>query len=524
MKRSLSLLLFFSSFAISGQVASQPASRLGPPAKPKLIVGIVIDQFRYDYLTRFRSEYTGGLARMLAQGANFTNAYQDHAPTVTASGHAAFLTGSAGSVNGIVNNGWYDRETARPVTSVSDDSVRQLGAPGPGASPNRLLASTLGDQMKMAGCDCKVIGIAIKDRSAILPSGHAADAAYWFDPASGSVVSSTYYFGELPPWVSEYNASHPANRWLGAKWSAIYTAGKLFRTMPATADQSFYVSLGGSPYGNELTEDLAEHAVRAEQLGKHKDTDLLTISFSSNDAVGHAFGPDSDQVHDMSVRTDRLLGKLFRFLDTEVGAGNWLLVLTADHGVAPVPEVNQKRRMPGGRLNGQQQAAALEKALAAKYGEGHWILDTSAGVYLNHKLIGEKKLDLDEVEETAARVVRAMPHIFRVFTAEQLRRGQTPPDTMSRRIQLGFYPRRSGDLIIVQDAFWLYGAMTAGHGTPFNYDAHVPLLFLGPQVKPGRYDETVTVRDVAPTLAAILQVEPPSGSFGRVLNEMLRTR
>lgn len=524
MRRSFFLALLLSSLGVFGQVAPKPAPRTAAPVKPKLIVGIVIDQFRYDYLTRFRSDYTGGLARMLTQGADFANAYQDHAPTVTAAGHAAFLTGSAGSVNGIVSNEWYDRATAKRVTSVSDDSFRQLGAEGRGASPNRLLASTLGDQMKMAGCDCKVIGISIKDRAAILPSGHAADGAYWFDAASGNFVSSTYYFPELPAWVSDFNKTRPADHWLGAKWSAVYGAGKLFRTMATTPDPRFYQSLDSSPFGNELIEDFAERAVKAERLGKHRDTDLLTISFSSNDYVGHAAGPDSDEVHDMSVRADRLLDKLFRFLDAQVGARNMLIVLTADHGVAPVPEVNQKRRMLGGRLNSRQQLAALEKALTEKYGEGRWILDASDGVYLNHELIREKRLDLGEVEETAAQAARVMPHIFRAFTAEQLRHGAVPPDLMSHRIQMGFNFRRSGDVIVVQDAFWIYGATGTSHGTPFNYDAHVPILFLGPQVKPGRYQETVTERDIAPTLAAILQVEPPSGSLGRVLDEMLRTR
>src|SRR6266849_128668 len=252
---------------------------------PKLVVAIVIDQFRYDYLTRFRSEYTGGLKRMLDDGANFTNARYRHYQTVTASGHATFLTGSTPAMTGIIGNEWWDRTSGAAVTSVSDTRTRLLGANGAGSSPRRMLQSTVGDELKASGKGGKVIGISIKDRAAILPSGHTADAAYWFDNASGNFVSSTYYFNALPAWVTEVNKSHPADKYAGQEW--------LKHKMPEGGGRALYDELEATPYGNELIQQLALRALAAEKLGAGPKTDVLTVSYSANDYVGHRYGPDS---------------------------------------------------------------------------------------------------------------------------------------------------------------------------------------------------------------------------------------
>ena len=480
-----------------------------PP--PKLVLAIVVDQFRYDYLTRFRGEYHAGFERLLTRGAVFTNARYEHYPTVTAVGHSTFLSGATPSMSGIVGNEWYDRESGKTVASVSDDAVKLLGAGGAGASPRRLLVSTVGDELKMARSGAKVIGISLKDRSAILPAGHMADGAYWFDPRAGSFVSSSFYFPELPAWVAAYNATRPADGFRGAHW--------LDRTLPS--DTSVYAALEGSPFGNELVETFAERAVQAEKLGQRNVTDLLAVSFSANDYVGHATGPDSPEVKEMSIQTDRVLGKLFGFLDAALGMGNVLVIMTGDHGVAPVPEVNAARRMPGGRMPQGVVRKAVEAALTGNYGAGQWLLNASdTAFYFNLELIRQKKLDAREVERTAAEAARAIAHVFRVYTREMLLNGAVDAP-VGRRVRNGFYAPRGPDMYVLLEPYWLYGTSGTTHGTPFSYDAHVPVIFMGPGIKTGRFNEEISVNDVAPTLATYLDIETPSGSVGRCLAEIL---
>jgi predicted AlkP superfamily pyrophosphatase or phosphodiesterase len=335
------------------------------PKKPKLVLAIVVDQFRYDYLIRFRSEYHGGLARLLSQGAVFTNAGYIHVPTVTAVGHSTVLTGATPSTSGIVANEWFDRDEGVHVTSVSDSHTQLLGGSGTGSSPNRLLVSTIGDELKMAGGgQPRVIGVSLKDRAAILPSGHMADGAFWFDTRTGNFVSSTYYYKALPAWVEQFNALRPADQYRGVSW--------LGHKLPDD-NARLFAEIEVSPFGNELVEAFAERAVASEQLGTRESIDLLTVSFSSNDYVGHRYGPDSPEVRQTALATDRLLEKLFQAVDGRVGAGNYLVVFTADHGVAPVPEVNVARKMPGGRIDPAAIRAAVQIALVKKYGAGEWL-------------------------------------------------------------------------------------------------------------------------------------------------------
>jgi predicted AlkP superfamily pyrophosphatase or phosphodiesterase len=485
------------------------------PRKPKLVVAIAIDQFRYDYLTRFGGEYTGGFRRLLSQGAVFTNARYEHFPTVTAIGHSTFLSGATPSFSGIIGNEWFDRAGGKQVTSVSDDSVRILGGQGEGgASPRRLLVSTVGDELKIAdGGKSRVIGISLKDRSAILPAGHMANGAFWLDSKTGHFVSSTYYFEDLPGWARDFNSGKPADKYRGVKW--------LTHTMPDEASEKLYGKLPASPFGNELMEALAERAVAAEQLGRHDTTDILAVSFSSNDYVGHAYGPDSPEVHDISVRTDRLFDKFFRFLDAQVGAQNILFVLTADHGVAPVPEVNAERKMPGGRLPAHGVTDAVQAALAAKYGEGKWIQGPAENsLYLNLDLIRRKNLDRAEVDRTAAQAALAVAHVFRVYTREQLMSGAGMDDAAGRRVKNGFYAPRGADVYVLAEPYWLPGASGTTHGSVFDYDTHVPVIFMGPGIRAGRYYANIAPNDIAPTLAVILSVETPSGAMGRVLSEI----
>ena len=496
-----------------------------PPSspKPKLVLALVVDQYRYDYLTRFRTDYHGGFARLLEEGAVFTNAYLDHSPTVTAVGHSTFLTGAIPALSGIVSNEWYDRDTGKQITSVGDDGVALLGGkPGKGSSPRRLRVSTVGDEMKMSGkWSTRVIGISIKDRAAILPSGHMADGAFWFDSKTGNFVSSTYYFPELPEWVAAFNSQRPADRYLGAEWVPTW-GGPPLRKMAAEAGRAFYDSLASSPYGNQLLEQFAEQAVTSLQLGAGGGIDLLTLSFSCNDYVGHRSGPDSPDVRDISIRTDQVLDKLFRFLDQQIGLEKVLVVLTADHGVAPVPEVNQARKMPGGRISDKLVLDKVREALSARYGAGPWVISSNGPEpYLNRELIRRKKLDLTEVLDVAAEAVRELPHVFRVYSSARLTLGEAPFDPVDRRVRNGFDSRRAPDLFVVPDPYWMFSTAGTTHGTPFNYDTHVPVIFMGPGIKPGIYHQTIIPNDIAPTLATLLEIEVPRGSVGRALHEIL---
>ncbi|MCC6590822.1 MAG: alkaline phosphatase family protein [Bryobacterales bacterium] len=501
--------------------APRPAART---QRPKLVLAIVIDQFRLDYFYRFRDQYTGGLAQLYNQGAFFTNAHYEHFPTVTAIGHSTVLTGATPSISGIVGNEWYDREIKKQVTSVSDDKVTLLGGSGPAASPKKLLVSTVADELKMSGGKSKAIGISMKDRSAILPVGRMADAAYWFDDESGHMVTSTYYMSELPAWVKSFNDSRVTEKWCGQPWTSITdsSAPPLFE-IPAGAGKPCMKAIERSPFGNDLVEQFAEAAIANEKLGQNGGTDVLSVSFSANDRVGHDVGPDDPKVKDISIRTDRQLAKLFQFIDQKVGMRNVVVVLTADHGVAPLPELMQQRKMPGGRVPESAALKRVEDRLTELYGTGKWIVGKSGPApYLNYELIENKKLDAGEVREQAAEVLRHTPYIYRVYTRDQLAAGRTLDDLIDRRVRNGYHAQRAADLFIVIEPYWLFEKGGTSHGTPYNYDSHVPVVLMGPGIKPGRYHHRAAVNDIAPTLATLLEVEVPSGATGRVLEEALR--
>jgi predicted AlkP superfamily pyrophosphatase or phosphodiesterase len=510
-------------------IAAGGVLNAAPPTvkRPKLVLAIVIDQFRYDYLLRFRNDYHSGLERLLQQGAVFTNAYYRQAATVTAVGHSTFLSGAPPSISGIIGNEWYDRESGKTVTSVSDPATKLVGGvPGePGSSPWRLQVSTVPDELKIQDGASRVIGVSIKDRSAILPAGHTADAAYWYDSNSNHWVTSSYYRSELPEWVQAVNAKQSYRRAVGATWLPVDAkdgSATPFCTMVAGTATRYCGGIEATPWGNEMIEEFAEAAVAGENLGRHAGTDVLTVSFSSNDYVGHAVGPDDPAVRDISIRTDRLLGKLLEDVDREVGAGNTLVVLTADHGVAPVPEVNQARHMPGGRLAENQLVAMMTDALVKRFGPGKWFVAPSATMpYLNWELVHTKKLDLAQVESVAADAARQGAHIARVYTRQELMTGAVQRDPIGNAISLEFFAPRFGDLYILAEPYYLFDATGTTHGTPYDYDTHVPLIFCGPGIRTGVYTRRVAINDVAPTLAEILGVERPSGSIGNVLPEIV---
>ncbi len=520
--------------------------------RPRLVVSIVIDQFRHDYLQRFGDQFgEGGFKRFLNRGAVFANANYIHSPTVTACGHATVLSGATPALNGIIANEWYDRELSKNISSVSDDKAqfKALGADEKEkpAAPHKLLGTTLGDEMRLAtNGQAKVIGMSYKDRSAILPVGKRPHGAFWFDDDTGNFISSTYYFPALPAWVEKFNQEQSPKKYFGKTWDRLLPVAAYARssvddapyerknktgaTFPYTltggetqATKKFYDVFEASPFANEHLVTFAKAAIEAEALGADDITDLLSISFSANDLLGHAYGPYSQEVQDMSLRTDRVLAHLFNYLDQRIGLSNVIVTLTADHGVAPVPEQVMEFGY-GGRLVARDVSAAATNALNAKYGEAAWVKAfVSGNLYLDLALIAERKLNLAEVEATAAAAMAALNGIHAAFTSTQLQRGDVPATYVAQAVTQGFYAPRNGNVIVVAQPFFMFGeGSNTTHGSPYSYDTHVPVLFFGANIIPGTYHAASSPADIAPTLAALLGLQAPSNSIGRVLQEALK--
>jgi hypothetical protein len=524
--------------------AGQAAPRPRPASRPRLVVVIVVDQFRADYLQRFRPFFgAGGFNRFLETGASFPGARYQHAITSTCPGHAVILTGSYAEVNGIVANGWYDRRTARPVYCAEDQAVSLVGSAGPGRSPRNLLDSSVGDVLKTATAGrSRVVTVAGKDRSAIMLGGHRADAAYWM--ADTLFVTSTYYRRDLPTWVREFNAARRVSAYFGRPWDRALPADA-YRMMgpddePAESDvaglgRTFPHPLAGpaafenSPFLNDVLADFAVRAVEAEGLGRDSVPDLLGIGFSASDHVGHLYGPDSHEVMDATVRLDRTLRRLFDALDRTIGLANVVVVLTADHGVAPMPEVRH-RLHPGAPVARRLDPASIEsvvrRALAARYGQlpaPGWIVHHSPPMmYLNVAALEARHVPIGDAERVAQAALRAIPGVHEVRTSEELAReraaGLETPMTRS------FHPSRSGNLYYTLTEYWLADAGRTGadHGSTWRNDQEVPLLWFGRGILAGVHPGPADIADIAPTLSALLGVGPPGGATGRVLPGVLR--
>jgi predicted AlkP superfamily pyrophosphatase or phosphodiesterase len=568
--------LLFSSIAASQQRAPQSAaaqSGLGTK-RPRLVLLIAVDQFRYDYLERFGDLFVqNGLRRLLRNGASWVDSNYDHMPTYTAPGHSTMMTGAYPAESGIIANEWPDRSSGKKVSSVSDDSVKLLGGKQNenGASPRRLMTSTLGDELRLVTNDrAKVLGISVKDRSAILPAGRHANAAYWF--SGGSMVSSTYYFDELPGWVTGFNRTRPADKYFGAKWERLLPESEYLKragvdsptwedigrvpgdtnAFPHTVTggatgpgREFYNALDYSPFTNDLLVSFARQAIINEQLGQDNDTDLLSVSFSANDYVGHRYGPYSQEAMDISLRVDRQIATLLDFVQRSVGLANTIVVFTADHGVAPIPEHAAALGLGGVRLKADDVLTAIRSAISSHYNPHATAPDPTTdyiyryddngtskdafingNVYFNYAALKRDGVSLDEIEELAGEAALTVPGIARYFTRAQLQRGATSvSDPIARRASHGFYPGRSGDLVVVPDPFkYLGDSITATHGSPYSYDTHVPLIIMGAGLHPGRYFEAASPADIAPTLSALLGLQAPSSTTGRILLEAIKRR
>ncbi len=522
-----------------------------PEGPVRLAVLVVFDQMRGDFPERWRELYgKEGFARIMKDGVTFTHCHYPYGTTTTGPGHASMLTGTCPDKHGIVNNAWY--ENGQSVYCAG--STRYEFVPGPSArgatvgNPDRLLAETVADVLKAKHPEAKVFGLSLKDRSAILPCGKRPNGAYWFD---GKFVTSTYYDDHVHPWVEKFNNSKVADRWFSKNWTRFRTninyddfsgpddvpgegkGSKQGRTFPhlmtggeIAIHKEYYSALANSPYGNEMLLQLAKECVTAEKLGADGTPDLLVVSFSSNDLIGHTWGPDSHEVLDVTLRSDALMAELLRFLDDKVGKGRYLVGVTADHGVCPLPEVNTPYRKGAiaKRVDPKQIQKDVEAHLTAKFmspkakaekdKDTAWIESTSfPWVYLNRKAVAAVEKTPEEVAEAMAVFLRTQPDIARAFTRADLEGKFPADDAVANRVRRSFYPARSGDVYIVLKEWYLPSVATGTgttHGAPFDYDAHVPLMLYGPGITGGRTDEKTTPQAMAAIFAKWLDVPNPS--------------
>jgi predicted AlkP superfamily pyrophosphatase or phosphodiesterase len=496
--------------------------------RPKLVVVIVIDQFRGDYLERYREEFgEGGFRLFLDHGADFTNCDFDYANTRTAPGHATLFTGAYSDGHGIVSNEWWDPQKKRMVTSVFDDSTQLTGVSGqePGASPHNLLADTLGDQLKLATYGkSRVYALALKDRAAILPGGFAADGAFWIDHKSGAWISSTYYGQELPAWVQDFNRAKHAEAYLNREWKD--KDGKVLRsTTPASGHEAdFYGLVGSTPFANDYEFDFARELVTHEKLGSGPTTDLLAISLSANDILGHAVGPDSPEMHAMALALDRQLAGFFDFLGHQIGLANVWIALSADHGVAPVPAFAVKMRIPAQALSAGVLREQLNTMLSKKLSPGHpadyvkdfdyplaW-LDDGAFAAIHMK---------EAAAESAVGEAMLQTGIRQSFTKSQLAAGDVPRTALGQQYLHSYSPVGGWFVMGVSPPFAVGSLHGTDHGTPYHYDTHVPLAFYGLPFRPGTYRTHAEPVDLAVTFASLLGINPPTQATGRVLTEAL---
>lgn len=527
------------------------ASAQAPAATPRLVVAIAVDQLRADYMDRFRPFFArGGFDLFFRRGASFAEARYEHATTSTCPGHAVILTGSYGHVNGIIANNWYDAKAGRGEYCAADTTVTLIGSALPGRSPRNLNGATVGDVLKIStGGRSRVVTVSAKDRSAIMLGGHLADAAYWMEDTL--FVTSTYYRPDMPLWARELNASGKVTSYFGRKWDRLLPAGAyemvgpddvaaeadeagMGRTFPhpiaggPTIGKGFVDAFDRSPFSNDVVADFAMRAVTAEGLGRDTVPDLLGIGFSANDRMGHAYGPDSHEVMDATVRLDRTLARLFGFLDRAVGLANVVIVLTADHGVAPLPEVFQ-RLHPGAsprRFHPAVVDSVVDTALAARYGAAPapgWVIHhDQPQLYLNLAALRARRVAVEEAERVAQGAVMSVPGVHQALTASELAKGRAAGVRTGE--VYSFHPQRSGNIYYQMAPYILVDDEPTGtdHGTPWAYDQQVPLLWFGSRIIPGIRQTSAVVADIAPTLSALLGLTAPGGSQGRVLSEILR--
>jgi predicted AlkP superfamily pyrophosphatase or phosphodiesterase len=497
-------------------------------AQPKLVVVIVIDQFRGDYLERYHDQFTeGGFRLLLDHGAYFTECNFNYANTVTAAGHATLLTGAYSDGHGILANEWRDPQKERMVTSVEDDATHLVGisSNGSGASPHNLLADTLGDELKLATQGkAKVFGIALKDRAAILPAGFSGDGAYWIDQKSGAWITSTYYRNELPGWAQKFNDSQRAEKYLNREWKD--SQGNLLRSTKPEAGKpaDFYNLVGSTPFGNDYEFEFARELITYEKLGDGPATDLLVISLSPNDLLGHQVGPDSPQIAAMALALDHELADFFNFLGHQIGLANVWIALSADHGVAPIASVAAKLRIPAPILSGDKVKTELNRVLSAKLSPAHpaeYVTNFGPSIaWLNEKTFAALNLKEETAEHEVGEALQQIG-MRGYFTRSQLAKGEMPNTALGLRFAHSYSPAGGWYVMAVLPEFAEGNDSGADHGSPYTYDTHVPLAFFGSPFQAGTYRTHAEPVDLAVTLASLLGINAPSSAIGRVLTEAL---
>jgi len=531
----LTLIIFtgFQSFAqkksksisFSLQVGSENKTE-----KPKLVVGIVVDQMRYDYIYRFWDDFgNDGFKRLINEGHFFRNAQFGYVPTYTGPGHASIFTGTTPSVHGIIANNWYDKQASEMVYCAGDGSRETvcnceknhtdvISTDGK-MSPHQMLTTTIGDEMQLFNPESKVIGISLKDRGAILSAGHAADAAYWMD-SKGEWITSSYYMDELPDWLKEFQDENPSSNYLKGDW-------EVDEQFSHNLD-SLFIKKGGSgikstPFGNTILKELAIEILQNEKLGKGNSTDFLSVSFSSTDYIGHQYGPHAAEIKDTYIRLDNDIADILNNLDKEIGAENVVLFITADHGVVSEPQELLERNIPAGYFDGSVMKKELSTHLITNYGEGEWIENYSNNqLFLNRKLISERNINLQEIERKCASFFLKYEWVKNTYTATQIHENEYN-DSFHSLIQRGYNQKRSGDVIVSLQTGWLSSYWEKGgttHGSSYSYDTHVPLIFWGGTIPQGQTDRKVNIRDIAPTISTILGTAYPNGCTGNPLPEV----
>jgi predicted AlkP superfamily pyrophosphatase or phosphodiesterase len=549
---SLFLLLIFSVISIKAQNTNkrEQTDAYYTNSNPKLIVGIVVDQMRYDYLTRFYSKYGArGFKRMMDEGYNCKNNHFNYVPTYTGPGHASIYTGTTPKYHGVIGNDWYDRTTKEMVYCAGDDNVKSIGTLNKAGmmSPHRMQTTTFSDENRLyTQMQGKTIGVSIKDRGAILPAGHTANAAYWFHGKDEGVwISSSFYMSELPKWVKDFNESEIAKSYF-KMWDTFYDI--ITYTESGSDDNSFEGGFNGkdkptfpydlkalkdsnngfdliksTPFGNSLTLDFAIAAIKGEQLGQDNYTDVLTLSFSSTDYIGHNFGVNSKEIEDTYIRLDKDLERLFNYLDSEIGEDNYTVFLTADHGAVEVPAYLASLKIPAGYVFNNERKQLFETFLMDTYGRKDIVENISNNqVFLNKSIVKEMNLSLSDVQQQIVNEQMNYDHVAKAYTATTITSASFATG-IEVLLQNGFNQKRSGDVILVNDiAFISYSKTGTTHGSGFNYDTHVPLLFFGKGIIHGSTFQRTAITDIAPTISALLNISLPNGSIGNPLEFVLK--
>ncbi|WP_440422128.1 alkaline phosphatase PafA [Prevotella merdae] len=543
MMKKIKVISFLSMALLGCGTASAQQSNAAAIERPKLVVGIVVDQMRWDYLYRYQKRYTdGGFKRLLGEGFSCENTMIPYVPSVTAIGHTCIYTGSVPSIHGIAGNNFV--KDGKKVYCTDDDSVKPVGTTSVAAlmSPRNLWVSTIGDEMKIASNGrAKVVGVALKDRASILPAGHNPNGAFWFDDQTGCFITSSYYMDRLPKWVEAFNDKRLPEQYLSQKWNTLYPKNTYTEsttdeneyengiregvkaTLPLNLPELYkkygYGIIRNTPFGNSLTLDMAKAAIDGEQLGADDETDLLAVSCSSTDYIGHQVGTHAIETEDTYLRLDKAIADFLTYLDSKVGKGNYLVFLSADHGAMNNAAFLQDRRIPAGSWDASATAKKLNHVLAKEYPEAGDIVKTVMNyqVFFNRDVIKSKQLDFDNIKQTVVNVLKEDPSVL--YACDMAKAStESIPEEVKFRIINGYNRERSGDVVIIlKPNFYAHGMKGTDHGAWNSYDTHIPLVFMGWGIKHGATTKQTFMTDIAPTIAAMLHVQAPNGCVGKAI-------